>query len=27
LKPGVEYLWKVLGDEGTAPARSFRIQP
>lgn len=32
LKPGVEYLWTVVGDEGpadegTAPAKSFRIQP
>src|SRR5262249_5766189 len=27
LKPGVESLWTVLGDEETAPARSFRIRP
>jgi hypothetical protein len=27
LQPGVEYLWTVLGDEGSAPARSFQIRP
>jgi hypothetical protein len=27
LQPGVEYFWTALGDQGTAPARSFRIRP
>lgn len=27
LAPGVEYFWTVLSDEGTTPARSFRIRP
>ena len=27
LQPGVEYLWTVLGDEGTTPARSFKVRP